>query len=51
MTYSIDIKNLIINKLINNVPKNNISKILNISLSTINNWSYKYKDNINNKTY
>ena len=51
MTYSIDIKNLIINKLINNVPKNNISKTLNISLSTINNWSYKYKDNINNKTY
>lgn len=40
MTYSIDIKNLIINKLINNVPKNNISKTLNISLSTINNWSY-----------
>ena len=40
MTYNIDIINLFINKFINNVSLNNISKILNISVQTLKRWIF-----------
>ena len=35
MTYNVDIINLFINKFINNISLNNISKNLNISVQTL----------------
>jgi transposase len=49
MTYNIDIINLFINKFINNVSLNNISKILNISVQTLKRWIFLYSNNILNK--
>ena len=51
MTYSIDIINLVISKLINKQKIIKISEAVNISITTINKWKYLYKDNIQNKTY
>jgi transposase len=49
MTYNIDIINLFINKFINNVSLNNISKNLNISVQTLKRWIFLYSNNILNK--
>ena len=48
MTYSIDIINLFINKVINN-SLNDISINLNISLQTLKRWILLYSSNIINK--
>jgi len=47
--YSIETKNLVINKLIENIYKNKIASDTNVSIGTIHNWSKIYKNNINNK--
>ena len=49
MTYSIDIINLFLNKFINNISLNNISKNLNISVQTLKRWIFLYSNNILNK--
>ena len=49
--YNLEIKNLVIQKLINNVNKIQISNETNISLGTIHNWSIIYANNIHNQTY
>jgi len=49
MTYSIDIINLFINKVINNNSLNDISINLNISLQTLKRWILLYSSNIINK--
>ena len=49
MTYNIDIINLFLNKFINNISLNNISKNLNISLQTLKRWIFLYSNNILNK--
>ena len=46
MTYSIDIKNIVISNLIDKIKKIIISKTLKISISTINAWEYLYRENI-----
>lgn len=51
MTYSIDIKNIVISNFIDKIKKITISKTLKLSLTTINNWEYLYRENITNKTY
>ena len=51
MTYSIDIINLVISKLINKQKITKISETLNLSVTTINKWKYLYKDCIKNNTY
>ena len=51
MTYSIDIINLVISKLINKQKITKISETLNLSITTINKWKYLYKNNIENNTY
>jgi transposase len=51
MTYNIEIKNLVITYLIEKMKKTTISKILKLSISTVNNWSNKYEDNIANKKF
>lgn len=51
MTYSIEIKNIVINNLINKTKKTDICKLLNISMNTINSWEYQYQENINNKIF
>jgi hypothetical protein len=42
MTYSIDIINLVISKLINKQKITNISETTNISITTINKWRSLY---------
>ena len=49
MTYNLDIINLFINYYINGNNLINISKNLNISISTLKRWYFLYKNNINNK--
>ena len=49
MTYNIDIINLFLNKFINNISLNNISKNLNISVQTLKRWIFLYSNNILNK--
>jgi len=49
MTYNVDIINLFINKFINNISLNNISKNLNISVQTLKRWILLYSNNILNK--
>lgn len=51
MTYSVDIINLVISKLINKQKITKISETVNISITTINKWKYLYRDNIQNKIY
>jgi transposase len=51
MTYSIDIINLVISKLIDKQKITKISETLNLSVTTINKWKYLYKDYIKNNTY
>ena len=46
MTYNIDIINLFLNKFINNISLNNISKNLNISVHTLKRWIFLYSNNI-----
>jgi len=43
MTYSIDIKNIVISNFIDKIKKITISKTLKLSLTTINNWEYLYR--------
>ena len=43
MTYSVEIINLVIVNLIAKQKITNISKILNISITTINKFKYQYK--------
>jgi hypothetical protein len=47
--YSLEIKNLVIEKLIQNVNKIQISNETNVSIGTIHNWSITYANNIINK--
>jgi len=49
--YNLEIKNLVIQKLIQNVNKIQISNETDVSLGTIHNWSIIYTNNIHNKTY
>ena len=49
MTYNVDIINLFLNKFINNISLNNISKNLNISVQTLKRWIFLYSNNILNK--
>ena len=51
MTYSIDIINLVISKLINKQKITKISETLNLSVTTINKWEILYQENIINKTF
>jgi transposase len=51
MTYSIEYINVVISNLINKTKKSLISKILNISIMTINKWEILYRENIINKTF
>ena len=51
MTYSVEIINLVIVNLIAKQKITNISKILNISITTINKFKYQYKENIQNNTF
>lgn len=51
MTYSVEIINLVIANLIAKQKITNISKILNISITTINKFKYQYKEYIQNNTF
>lgn len=46
MIYSLDIINLAIKYLIQNINKNKIANMLNVTRQTIHTWSIKYKHNI-----
>ena len=51
MTYSIDIINLCIRHYYNGEKINNISKIIDVSVTNIYNWIHKYFNNFNNGIY
>ncbi len=51
MTYSIDLKNIFIKKVINGISFKNISEAIDISITTCYRWYDKYIDYINSKTF
>ncbi len=51
MTYSIDIKNIVISNLIDKIKKTIINKTLKISISTINNWNFYIKITLKTKYF